>query len=150
MNYDGSESIAKKGKTLYEYEAGILLTHCSQKIQSAKILLLPSKCEIIFLYCSPFIYRNIGNLNDWMAPFLFRIFVVAIIFSPTVFPGFRGDNKNKTLCSKYLGYIERICRNYLYQIWLIFLFYPRRFCLEKVNIIGKLYFFPIEDQFKWW
>ena len=27
---------------------------------------------------------NIGNLNDWKAPYLFRIFVIAIIFSPTV------------------------------------------------------------------
>ena len=27
------------------------------------------------------LYRNIGNLNDWMSPYLFRILVVAIIFS---------------------------------------------------------------------
>ena len=27
---------------------------------------------------------NIGNLNDWMASYLFRILVVAIIFSLTV------------------------------------------------------------------
>ena len=31
-------------------------------------------------YC----YHNIGNLNDWMTPSLFRILVVAILFSPTV------------------------------------------------------------------
>ena len=28
--------------------------------------------------------RNIGKINDWMTPKLFRILVVAIIFSPTV------------------------------------------------------------------
>ena len=31
-------------------------------------------------YC----YRNIGKINDWMATYLFRILVVAIIFSPAV------------------------------------------------------------------
>jgi hypothetical protein len=35
---------------------------------------------------SPICYRhrNIENLNDWMVPKLFRILVVAMIFSPTV------------------------------------------------------------------
>ena len=33
---------------------------------------------------SPILLCNIGKMNDWMAPLLFRILVVAIIFSPTV------------------------------------------------------------------
>ena len=29
-------------------------------------------------------YRNIGKMNDWMAPLYFRILFVAIIFSPCI------------------------------------------------------------------
>ena len=31
-------------------------------------------------YC----YRNIRKMNDWMAPYLFSIWVIAITSSPTV------------------------------------------------------------------
>ena len=34
---------------------------------------------------SPILLSQYCKMNDWMAPYLFRILVVAIIFSPTVY-----------------------------------------------------------------
>ena len=67
-----------------------------------------------------------GKMNDWMATELFRILVVAIIFSPTVFLINMNNRYNKEI------YTKQFIVRYIYQKCLV-MKYHKKISLDMCN-----------------